>query len=391
MPNDTITQSYWDNVSSILAGSGLTTPRPVNVNAPQATPTPLPWQQVSSNHFQPLDTRLGASILFGMATKPTQTPPPTQGDTEIQFIAQCPMIMFKDNISVRASSCGDPLNSWVDPPPLPGSPDRVILRWKERQLGGLTFSVDSAVTGNGSVLFADLREQVQMVGYKFSLFNCLNVERYTIEENVIKVDHMGAGSSSVVPHDVSANSVAYFYRYSIRSSNGSEVATSTLFRLYSDQVNFTEVVNGVSTGRLIAVARKQGLWEGSQWHECMDPTSPRGWNLQFMALPSNMTQVATVADVRVAIAACMTLIGHRNENRNPETGLDTGSTERAWKKLWGSVIFALLLGLICINGCLVFLWSGLRGKLQKIFMEVQGGLLPKRPGRQRTPPFHPSY
>mmetsp|Transcript_83135 Transcript_83135/g.144454 ORF Transcript_83135/g.144454 Transcript_83135/m.144454 type:complete len:499 (+) Transcript_83135:112-1608(+) len=391
-PSDNIPQTYFQHVDDVLATAGASTPQPTNPNAPPPPPTPLPYNEVLKNNFQPLDTRAGAALLSSIQQQPTPTPPPTQEVTEEQFIAQCPMIMFENNISVRGGSCGAQMGSWVNPGSTETSTDdRVILRWYgKKSAGGLYFGVDSAISGEGSVLFADAKNVIAFRGYYFDLLNCLGIERYRIEEEVIKVDQVGQ-VAAMVANPMSSDSAGFYYRFSIVAGNGSTMARTNLFRLYADQVNFTEMADGQETGKLIGVAKRQGDWTGGGWHECMAASSPRGWNINFPGEKPEGSAVATVQDIRVAIAAAITIMGYREELTNPKTGLDPTND---WKQFWGmgaSFGAALLVVLLICNCCFVFYWSGIHEKLQTIAFDLEAAFLPKRSMKTRLPPVHATY
>merc|ERR550532_2348109 len=54
----------------------------------------------------PYDMQIGARIMYGLSEKNTEKPPPTQKFVDEAFVAQCPMIMFSDQLSIRAPRCG---------------------------------------------------------------------------------------------------------------------------------------------------------------------------------------------------------------------------------------------------------------------------------------------
>jgi len=279
---------------------------------------------------------------------------------------------------------------------------RDVLRWELLGNGKIRFGVDSAMSGLGAALFAEINQDMTLNSYKFSMKNCLGIDRWHIEEMVYKVDNMGQVSSTMEAHDINNNRVAYFFRYAIKRSDGVLVATSTLYRMGAKQVNFTEYKNGMDTGKVLAIATKRGQWENKGWHECMSPTSPRAWDLYFpvdRVLPGfkangtsgpSQASMATVQDIRVALTGAITLMAHRDEVRGKD-GISTEGSNRQMTMFAGGIALIVLTCLLAVNFCMVFKASGLRDKLKKTLFDSEGAFLPKTPSQQRAPVFNPTY
>lgn len=378
-------KEFFEKSLSILNAAGLSTPLPqaALINAPPPTATPRPWERMGQS--QPLDTKLGGAILAHLSGGVTQSPPPSQASTDTQFVAQCPMVLFNKELSVRAPSCENNHGRWVE-----GTRD--VMGWSTLPASGVRFGVDSAISGPAAALFADITQEMTLDSYSFVLKNCIGVERWHIEELVYKIDNMGHVSSTMELHDVNMNSVAYFFRYLIKKPNGTLVAESTMYRMGTRQVNFTEVKDGIILKEnLLAVVDKQGTWQKKGWKECMAPISPRGWKIQFTdyALTMSEDPIATVQDVRVAIAAAITLMGHRDEGRGSD-GINREGSSQQMMSFTGGLTLILLICLLCCNFCQVFRGSGIKDKFKKTFFDIQG-LLPRRPHAERNPPMHASY
>lgn len=322
-----------------------------------------------------------------MAGGATPTPPPTQDTISSQFIAQCPLVLFNRDLSVRGQTCGAKVGRWVDP--TPANPNRTVLEWKPAAAGGLTFGVNSALTGPGSALYADITQQVTLTGYHFVMKNCLGVDRWHLEENVYKVDSMGRVSSTLELHDISMNSEAFFLKYIIRSPTGAVAAESGLMRVGENHVNFTAFKDGLDTKKVLAVAQKQGQWEKKGWTACMSPKSPRGWTITFPS-EAKHPEPATVQDIRVAIAGSVTLMGYRDEFRG-SNGLDNQGEEREIILFIGAAALICVGCILMTNCCMVFRSSGIKDKIKKTLFDSEGALLPKRPYDHRAPPLHPCY
>lgn len=425
LPNDTISTEYWSKVDAAIYFAGRVTKPPSSFNDPVPTPTPEPWKKVfqasesvivvdtplsqaNLNNWElatpmppnavkapaeqthrsmsvvPYDMQIGARIMYGLSEKNTETPPPSQAIVDETFVAQCPMLMFSNQLAVRAPRCGNPYGEWADP-----STDRVVLRWKPTEQGGLYFGVDSSVSGQGSVTFADFTESFSINRYIFDLYNCLKVKRYIVEEAIVKVDQMAAKAyTTSLDHDLSGTKEAIFYEYTIKHPNGSAVAKTTLFRMDQDMVNFTWFSDSESPiGKLIAVATRTGHWKRDQWRQCTE--NPRGWDLTFTDA-ANFNTAASVQDLRVAAAAVLNMMAYRDEAVGKDGFQHVGEGALYWSFL--SVIFTLLIISVCfILATVVCSKKGLDKKMKRFCFRLEQVLLPKRATKIRQPVLHPTY
>jgi len=389
-----ISQAYWNNADKVLNSAALSTPLPsaASINAPPPAPKDTPWEDVMHQSKQPLDTKLGSAIMDRMSGGVTQTPPPAQATIDQQFVAQCPMVLFRYNLSIRGpSKCDNTRGQWIATDP---SNVRPIMRWETLGNGKLSFGVDSAISGPGTALFADITQDFTLNSYKFKVRNCLGVDRWHVEEMVYKVNSMGHVDSTLELHDTTRNGVAYFYRYVITKPDGKLFSQSSLYRKSATKVFFNHYVNGLDTGVVLATATKQGTWMGEGWRECMSPTSPRGWSIHFTPdstgnISSHAT-MATVQDIRVAIAGAITLMAHRDESRGSD-GINAEGGQTQMLMLAGGVALVIVVLILVVNCCMVFRASGLRDKLKRALFESEGAFLPKSPHQNRTPAFHATY
>lgn len=349
LPNDTISQAYWDYANRLIDTAGRSTPAPVSANDPLLHPTRPPlttWEKLLRDP-QPYNTELGAQILSSFGSRPTATPPPSQELINQQQIAKCPLIMFKNQIYISAPHCANPLGTWADP-----ETGRAILRWKDGAGGSLMFGVDSRVSGNGSALFAEIREKATVNENRFGLTNCFNAERYTIEERLTRVNKMGHSRTTMKMHDISKGSEAFFLEYLIRDSNGTLVAKSGFDRLNQHVVNISMVTNeGMTMGDLLATATREGVWTQAGWRQCTQ--APREWRVQFWVNQHDEHQVASVLDMRVAATAVFTLMAYRDEFRDDKTGFTAvnASFSLFWHTL-GRWIFCGMVALVVLFGCM---------------------------------------
>jgi hypothetical protein len=325
--------------------------------------------------------------MDGLLQHPTATPPPSQAATAYEFVAQCPMVLFSKNLSIRGGGCNGTEGSWIDPNP---SNPRRVLTWSPQDAGGVRFGIDSRISGPGAALFASIRSAFTLSKYKFVLANCLGTDRFHIQEDVTKVDSMGHVASTIDTHDISTNGVAYFLKYLIKTPGDKLIAESNLFRMGANQVNFTEVKNGISTGKLLAIAKRQGNWHGKGWQECTAPNSPRGWNVYFPENKKSFDTIATVQDIRVALTTAITLMAYRDQDRGKD-GLNNQGNSQQLFILLGGIAMVCTCGVLCANCCMVFQVSGLKAKLKRVLFESEGAFMPKRPHAHRAPPFNPTY
>lgn len=428
LPNDTVSDSYFDMVDARIADVQSRTPAPPVVttaepsnyqkvadatikdpvkaedltdeelasmrSVPIVTPGPgLNSKGQPSSEFDrgyevqvvPWDMKIGAEVLSTIKDDmSTPTPPPSQDLVSAQFVAQCPMIMFGNSLYINAPHCSDHLGSWEDP-----ETHRSVIRWDGAEKG-LRFGVDSAVGGNGSATYAKLEQELTIQGFLFSLTNCLGAHRYTIEEQVTKVNYLGRGiESTITEHDISRSAEAFFYKYVIKAPNGSSVAATNLFRLNQDEINITMFNNEVSDGAMVATAKRIGVWTGSGWRTC--GASRRSWQVDFKLDSRSFDQVATVMDLRVASAALLTLMAYREESTDISTGVARDGEHSLWKELLLSILISLAVAIVLL---LIFmclkrrLWDV---KLRRIFFKLEAALLPKRPQGQRVPPIYNTW
>lgn len=427
LPNDTIPSSYWEEIDAAIAKAEtqLSEAKPST-----ATAAPVqPWEQVytSSNYSSswtadamtpgevsaskaylptsasastlpsagqismvPYDMQLGGRLMSGI-TERAPSEKPSQALIDQTLVALCPMIFFSDTIDISAPKCDQTMGSWTDP-----TTQRSLLRWTPSSGGGgMRFGVDSAVHGNGSITYAEISEKMGWKGTSFSIFNCLGLMRWTVEEEIMRVANMGVGTSSTLQeHDVSLAGEAYFYKYTIKSSNGTAVASTNLFRSGTSQVNVTlgeYDYEQIGAGSLVAVAQKKGYWKSQDWESCSTSATNRVWNVNFPLQTSTLSSVATVQDIRIATAALVTLMAFREEHTSEETGLNlSGQLGMAYQLLEAGGIIALVLGAgIALFALIKYKhWDE---RMRRLLFKVEAVLLPKRPSWQREPVFQTTY
>lgn len=417
LPNDTISEEYWGKVNSAIYKASLTTPEPKTLNDAPPTPEPEPFKKIfqasqtievadtpqaseSLNDWHtgsletggvsssgsgagavrkvgvvPYDMQLGARILYGMSPKNPEKPLPTQDYINEAFVAKCPLVMFGSALEVRAPRCGSSLGEWADP-----ATDRNIVRWSANSKGGLSFNVDSAVSGNGSVLYADLNEKLTFNKYKFELLNCLGTPRYVVEEDILKVN--SAGGKAYASDDTSVEGTSFFYRYSILNPDGTgtSLADTGLIRMDQNEVNFTESNEGLGTGRVVATASRTGEWTRDGWRTC--DGIDRGWMLTFPTEPGHFSSAASIQDLRVASAVAITLMAFRDESVGYDGFQHVGQGYLYWQLVrtafW--IFFALLVASIV---WVVWTRKAWDKKLWKFLSKVEAVFLPKRPAQPR--------
>jgi len=431
-----ISTLYWAEVDRAITAAAFVTPKPHSVNDPGPTPTPDPYSAIldvstesdpsalgagtifgasSDSAAQglsgyanyelvtppppfpevkqspkvgvlPYQMALGAELLYGMSEKVTPQPLPAQEEVDASFASQCPMVMLSNEVFVTPPcEGGDGFGTWTD-----SLKPRKMLRWAVNGRGGIDFNVDSAVTGPGSVNFATLSEKMTLTKNIFELYSCMNVLRYSIEETVVKVDHMAqAAQSTASDHDLGETSVAVFYQYLIRHANGSLMAQTSQYRLPETDINFTSFVPGSLHSETFAIARRHGRWQGTDWRQCTDPQ--QGWNISFPThKSSNLVAIATVQDLQVAAAAVLTLLAWREEKVSADGFQHAGQASLYWS-LVSNILWILFVLFILAVLTLVFQKVSCIPKMKRFFFRLEEVILPKRPHALRQPVLKPAW
>jgi len=424
-----ITQVYWELVDSTIAAAALVTPRPSSVNDPAPTDPPEPYERLLGvsktvnavdtaaqaaelDNYQlatpeppnpllnsaqqdsaatmsvlPYQMALGAWILHSIS-QPVAPALPSQTFVDQTFSSQCPMIMATNNISITPPCNSGGPGTWTDP-----HTGRTILRWNQNSNGGVKLSVDSAVTGPGSVLVGNVNEKMTLTSNSFDLYNCLGVKLYTIEETITKVASMTIGAQSTMKDSQNKQTAAVFYQYFIKSLNGTIKAKSSQYRIPEKFVNFTvmgsDPLNPSLDSATIAVAsRKGGTWSGSEWRTC---SGGKAWKMEFAKKKiSSLVSVSTLEDLQVASAAVMTLIAYREEHVSSDGFQHTGQASM-YGSLFKAVAMVLLLLFLLGLAIGVFRKLQLERRLKKFFFRLEAVILPKRPHAVRDPPLQTAW
>lgn len=400
--DDLASGTYWTDVEATLAAAAHSTPppgpheiKPVDQSAQSLVHGRLlePWVQAWRNMVrddgQPLNTRIGAALLYDVSvdelTLGTRTPPPTQGQVNYQLHANCPLVIFQRELDISPPLCGQSQGAWTDP-----STKRVALRW-EKQGRGMHFGADSAVDGNGSVTFASIQPQVVLKGYKFSLMNCMGTARWTIDESVIKVKHMGAHDRTMPQHSNDPNELReqYLLQYSVVADDGTVVLQTNLFRMFSDKVVFSMFAGNSAEPQVVALANRTGRWTGNGWRSCA--RNGRGWHLEFPQQKHDLNHAATLLDLRVAAAAIVTLMAARDEDRDVTTGLATTGDFQVFLSFAGTFVVMLQVALMACCCCCFCVKTGAKDKLKTFLFKLEGASMPKRPLNAQPPALNPAF
>jgi hypothetical protein len=323
--------------------------------------------------LEPYNMQLGAAVVNSLSRKNPVTPPPSQLMVNEQYTAQCPMVMFGSSLYVGAPECGGDLTTsmgtWQD-----ASKTRTIMRWEGNGAGGVRFNVDSKVSGDGSVRFAEISELMTLDKYLFTLTNCLGEPSYMVEESIIKADKFGRGATTAADHDLSVTTAAFFYQYSIKNpSTGETIAETSLYRADTHQVNITVRQEGSLEGSVAAMATRAGAWGVSGCSKLA-----KGWNITFPTEASAFDTVATVQDLRVASAVVVTLMSFRDQAIGSD-GLQRLGQASMFTHIVKS-FFILLFGVLILYGAWEYCHSrGVDKKLRRVFFKLEATLLPQRP------------
>jgi len=322
-------------------------------------------------------------LMHSLSDHGTSTQPPTQQVVSEQLVAQCPLVMFTHSIGISAPRCGDSLGEWFDL-----GTKRNILRWSPNNDGGVRFGVDSVVSGKGGVTYASFDQEFTLKGNQFKLLNCLKFMRWTVEEEVVKVHSTGHGvRSSIQEHDIFKNTVGFFYRYTIRTANGTAVAQTDLYRKDYKKINVTMIGDEDLAGPLLATATKIGHWNQDAWRECSG--QKRMWQLEFPMGNSDLdiTTVATVTDLRVAVTAMITLMAFRDEAMSDVDGLNHTHESGIVKQLMVAAVIVILAVVLCCGFTVIAKAKRWDARMRRHCFKLEAICLPKRPAWQRKPDF----
>lgn len=329
----------------------------------------------------PWDMMIGAKILYGLSQKNTPEPPPNQKFVTQQMVSSCPMLMFGISLSIRPPRCGNSMGSWYNE-----MNNQTILRWGASEQGGagLYFGVDSAITGDASVKFADMNQRYSTKDYWFDFKNCFALTRYSIKEEIMQTD------SETVDGTKKKDA---FYKYTIYRPDGTAVAESSVFKRDQVGINITTVEQDDTPPKVVATALREGDWKGNQWRECT--SDAREWDVLFKeSIGKSLTGVfdmdSTVQDLRVATAALITLMAYRDESTDANGLQSTGSGHAAWV-----VIRTIIIVLAVLAGAALLAfgayWSKIDIKLRRFFFRLESGVFPQRASKTRFVTLPPSY
>lgn len=338
---------------------------------------------IKSKAVVPYDMQLGAHIMSALSEKKPPQSLPRQEDIDSQVLTRCPLCVLSGSLAVSAPKCGDKHGQWR----VPGS-GGASMRWTENALGGMTLKVDSAVEGNGAVLFADVREKFTWDKSNFLVTNCIGLPRYQIEESIVRMNKMSNVQSEA---GVLRSGEAFYYQYIIRSMNGTKLATTQMLKPATGQVNISLFDNELAdVSDVVATATRRGAWEQRQWAECTN--EPRDWLITFPPYKGEQKNtLVTMQDIRVAAAATITLMAYRQEfigdNGIPNTG--------KWHMYWsfGKSILLILAVVIVTFWCwtVSFEASMLNQKIQDLFKRLESSILPRYSPGKRLPVLHPTW
>jgi len=115
----------------------------------------------------------------------------------------------------------------------------------------------------------------------------------------------------------------------------------------------------------------------------------RGWDVTFPE-EAKKTTVATVQDLRVAAAAVITLMAHRDEDVTADGFQHIGQSQMYWSLFSAAwlVLAAILLVVVVLVICKQ---QGTEKKMRRLCFRFESCLLPRRPVKVRQPVLSPTY
>merc|ERR1719291_451162 len=311
-------------------------------------------------------------------------------------MSRCPMVVVDGEVRVRAARCGHRTGAWAD---VSGRAQRNVARWHANLQGGIDLTIDSALSGAGGVEYASVRRAWSLDNPVWRLSNCQAVDRYLVEESVIKL------ISDVRDQQDGKYTYKVYYKYTLKHPNGTYVAETSLFTSDGSRITLSTVGDEVTAP--IAIATREGDWRGSEWTLCTD--EPREWRLAFpdAEVPSNANpfatqesiklhdySLATLQDLRVAASAVFTLAAWRLEDLG-EGGLPrrhgswwTPSMPRDQATVMLTVVITLLLLCCCCSKELCF---AVRSDWFELFTRLESSCMPQRSAWRRKEVMYPTW
>jgi len=365
--NDTLSQTSWNEIEAGLSSAAKSTTVMHTDTSPdqvQESNTSRSWRYKSVGDLnQPYITKLGAAILYSADEHPS-TEKPDQDVVSQEYVAQCPMLLFDNSITVRPPRCGETMGTWTT------EKNQTLARWWRGHGGTLHFKVDSRGLGPGSVDFARLEPQASFTTATYRLLNCLGANGFFIEEQVSML-------SSSHP----------YMQYYIKWPNNTDAAASSFFRLNANTFNVTHAKeSGIPES--LGTVKRVGNWIGDQWTRCS--TTSAEWQISYMAAGDG--NQATVQDKRIAMATMVTLMASRDEGRSQDTGLtENGGETNAL--IFYALTWFIIVGVMLIFGaiCMAFQDSWFAIQARRWLKRFESSLLPPRRFVSRQAPMYAAW
>jgi len=343
-----------------------------NVTDPTPYPPPPPvlhpWKDM-----QPLDTAVGNFLISGFIAQPTVTPPPSQASLDLAFA--CPALLtWPSEVAVSAP---DPCLKTADYAMDRGSwktKDGVaLITWEtdciDVQSAGYTAPSVSAVTTykmpNGD-LFGSSQEITGFGGKHIDIRDCGGASVFSVTEKIYKQTGKADGDSCKKFH--SCDGVLYF-QYFMKDASGKVIALTPYTTIFQDSF----VVTDPAGGKIAEVSRMG--WDPPIRPVCDENTQPRVWNVKYAGSPPGAWGSATA---QWPIAAMMTMLAHRDDQRQPDGQVIWSSCEvmkTGGIAVLGAIFFC---SCICIPMAIFLVCSA---SIMKFIKDCEDKLLPRRMGK----------
>ncbi|CAD7956097.1 unnamed protein product [Amoebophrya sp. A120] len=306
----------------------------------------------------PLDVAFGLSIAKKFVEEPVKTVLPTQDSLDLAY--GCAAVFLPKTVVVGApTGCtsagrsqqietptGDPLQTWTEQCYQLNAPNLVIT---DKRTNALITQAWTRPTGYTNIV---------------DLTDCNGNTVYTIHEMVYKLNANSENANTV------------YMKYEIIAKGGTVVAVTPYVPLFAESFKLLDP----STGKTIATLGKNGAWSPST--AC--PAYEKKWYIAFetaTAAGSGRSVGLTTEDKRWVVAAFMTVVAVRDEDRNADGGVQWSVCTKRSIVVTVILLCILLVCLGMLGTC--FVAFRCRESLIRFFFRMQERLLPRAMHKMR--------
>ncbi|CAD7941277.1 unnamed protein product [Amoebophrya sp. A25] len=330
------------------------------------TNDPTPQTIDTARDMQPLDTWIGSAITKKFIEEPVKsdiTVLPTQESLDLAY--GCPSVVLPKTVVVNApTGCtstrrtagiatptGTELQTWTEQCYQLNAPNLIIT---DKKTGGTVTQAWTRPTGYTNIV---------------DLTDCNGNTVYTIHEMIYHLSGSSIQSCKSTSGILGGGGCSgdVYLKYEIIAKSGVVVAVTSYIPVFAESFKLVDPSNG----KTIATLGKNGAWSPSD--AC--PVYEKKWYVSFETTTSTGGASLTNEDRRWVIAAFMSVIAVRDEDRNSDGGVRwSACTKRSL------VVSLVMVGLVLVGiGILLSLWAAFRCRenLIRFFFRLQERVLPR--------------